>query len=861
MITLEEALERLDDPARIESVAEIIALLSEEDREFVLEGVDHDTFQYDWNIWGRPKQLIPDDPYYNIHLLLAGRGAGKLIRLDTPILQADGTWKLNGDLQPGDRILTEEGLPTTVTQVHPIQVPETAYRLHFSDGTHLDAGGEHLWATWTARERKQLNRTDRLDYTPRPEVGFPSKWAYDESHVRSTQEIVDTLYTSTARPDRNHAIPLTLPIPFNRRDDLPISPYLLGYWLGDGNSSAGNITTHVDDLPNLLNAVVSAGYTYSVTTTGQNPNVKRVRVCGFTTDLKSLNLYKNKHIPQAYLTASIEQRQELLAGLIDSDGCIALDRPLAEFCSVIPRLSGDVTHLLRTLGEKPVTKQSASYLYGVRHRDRYRTHWRPKFNPFRLPRKADRYVPLTADSNQALRNFHRMIVSAEPIDPVPMRCITVDNPTGLYLAGEGLIVTHNTRTMSEWVREKAKTPNTRIALMGRTQGETRDILVTGESGILSIPQPPSDKPTYKPSEGRVVWPNGSQAKILSAETPDSVRGSQHSYAVVDELASHTPFTDGAGLTAFQNLRIATRLGEHPTLVCATTPKSVPVLRDLLEESKDPKNSIRVVQGSTMENAANLSASYMNVILGTYEGTSLAKQELLGEMLDEDPEGVLWTPEMVNQANLTALDPSTFYNPLRIIAVDPSVAEEPDDECGIIAFTASQERAIHQRRGAVLGDYSLKASPEVWAREVVRVYHLHKARGVLVEGNQGRHLLQMAIHSVDPTVKVFTVNAHTSKKDRALPVSLVYQQGRVSHARAATPLTLLETQQTTWEPGVTRKSPDRVDALVHAVTGTMLLPRGIPGLSARPARARVPQATLPTGFRQGLYRPTPTLTRV
>ena len=426
----------------------------------------------------------------------------------------------------------------------------------------------------------------------------------------------------------------------------------------------------------------------------------------------------------------------------------------------------------------------------------------------------------------------------------------------LLLSGRG---GGKTRTMAEWVRAKAVSlGGTRIALMGRTNGETRDILVTGESGLLSIPQKDAEKPVYKPSEGKVIWPNGSEAKILSAETPDAVRGNQYHYSVVDEFAAHTPWVGSDGLTAFQNLRIATRLGEYPMMVVATTPKRVKALRNLLDESKDPTNSIRVVHGKTSENASNLSAAYLSVIQGTYAGTALARQELDGEMLDEDPEGALWTDEMIQAALVHELHDSVGATeltteiarafPYRIVGVDPTVAANPHDECGIIVAGSTTHRSLHLRKAMVLEDVSLKASPEVWAQSAVDAALRWRALGVVVEGNQGGDLLRMTIHAINPNIKVFVISASASKAIRAEPVQQVYQQGRVKHLSQ---FVTLQEQQTSWEPNITKKSPDRIDALVHAVTSLLFKPPR--GMIRRPIRASVSDGTFASKMGHGLVR--------
>lgn len=385
----------------------------------------------------------------------------------------------------------------------------------------------------------------------------------------------------------------------------------------------------------------------------------------------------------------------------------------------------------------------------------------------------------------------------------------------LFLTGRGF---GKTRAGAEWVRSKAMNePGCRIGLLGRTAAEVRDIVVNGESGILGLPQREEDRPIYKPSEAALYWPNGSYAKLYSAEKPDAVRGAQFNYFWADELASYTPFVGPDGLTAFDNAKLATRLGEFPTMIITTTPKRVASIRKLLDEAGDGK--VRIIRGSTNENSSNLAKVYMDSIYGAFEGTTVARQELDGDMLDEDPEGALWDENTIHYTDKSEEWLKSL--PLRIVAVDPTVAAEPTDECGIVVIGATNERALHKRRAFVLEDASLKASPEDWAQKAVEVYHNWNASAMVVEKNQGHDLLRMAIHNIDPTVNVLPVNAGTSKALRAEPVSQVYQQKRVFHALPGYPL--LESQMKTWEPGITRKSPDRVDALVHGITALLLKP--------------------------------------
>jgi len=407
----------------------------------------------------------------------------------------------------------------------------------------------------------------------------------------------------------------------------------------------------------------------------------------------------------------------------------------------------------------------------------------------------------------------------------------------LVMAGRGF---GKTRLASEWVREQAKYTTTgqrRFALVARTAADVRDVLVEGESGIINV-SPPSEKPHYEPSKRRLTWPNGNTATLFTADEPDSLRGPQFTHAWGDEIAAWRQTPDAAGMTAFDNLRVGTRLGAHPQMVVTTTPKRVPILYKLIEESKNPKESsakVMITKGSTLDNAGNLSAAYLDTITGVYEGTSLARQELYGEMLD-DVEGALWTLDMVDQARQMILPPSA---PLRIIGVDPSVAENPRDECGIVVCASTADRDLYKRHAWVLEDATLHGSPEVWANKVVE---MAKRWGcpVVAEVNQGGALVRNAINSIDPSVKVLEVHSKYGKALRAEPVVLAYEQNRIHHINY---LPELESQMYSWIPGETRNSPDRVDALVHAMTALLIKPpAGFVGgkLTAKsPAARRIP----------------------
>jgi phage terminase large subunit-like protein len=393
----------------------------------------------------------------------------------------------------------------------------------------------------------------------------------------------------------------------------------------------------------------------------------------------------------------------------------------------------------------------------------------------------------------------------------------------LVLAGRGF---GKTRLASEWVREQAKYTNEgqrRFALVARTAADVRDVIVEGESGVMNV-TPPSEKPLYEPSKRRLTWPNGNTATLFTADEPDGLRGPQFTHAWGDEIAAWRQTPDAAGMTAFDNLRVGTRLGANPKILVTTTPKRTPLLYKLIEEQKTGR--VAITRGSTMDNAGNLSGTYLDTMLGVYEGTALARQELYGEML-EAMEGAMWTEEMI-EAGRESIYP--FSTPLRIIGVDPSVAENPRDECGIVVVASSAEGDLYKRNAWVLEDASVLGSPTVWAQKVVDMARKWGCP-VVAEVNQGGAMVRNAINTIDPSIKVLEVHSKQGKQLRAEPISLAYEQQRVHHVGY---LADLESQMISWVPGE-GKSPDRIDALVHALTALLIKPPA--GFSGGKLRAK------------------------
>lgn len=412
-----------------------------------------------------------------------------------------------------------------------------------------------------------------------------------------------------------------------------------------------------------------------------------------------------------------------------------------------------------------------------------------------------------------------------------------------------------TRVGSEWVREKAlQNPGCRIALVGRTSSDVQRTMIHGESGILAV-HAPDERPEQQITKGRLVWPNGSIAETFSSEAPSQLRGPQAHFAWGDETAAWLHTEDDSGLNAWDNLRLMVRLGTHPQILATTTPKRTPAVLDLFEEHEADPEKVIIIRGSTYDNVSNLPESFLASVTGKYEGTSTAQQELLGLLLDPDA-GALWVQEIIDKYRWMAEESPWRRLPIRCVALDPSVAENPKDEAGIIVVGATAHRELHKRHAYVLEDATVLGSPDIWAQRAVDMAKKYNCP-IVAEGTQGQALVERMIHSIDPTIKVFLVQTgKRGKIERAEPIVLPYQQGRVHHVGyLASGLdeggkNILETQLTTYSAENSKKSPDRMDALVHGLTALLIKPpKGFgngPMRASRTRNRRIPQGGRGTG---------------
>jgi phage terminase large subunit-like protein len=396
----------------------------------------------------------------------------------------------------------------------------------------------------------------------------------------------------------------------------------------------------------------------------------------------------------------------------------------------------------------------------------------------------------------------------------------------LYLAGRGA---GKTRSGAEWVLRKVReNPPEKnggkpyiVHLVAPTEADYRDVMIRGESGLLSVAAP-WERPRFNAGARRLDFPNGNYALCFSAEQPERLRGPQCHAAWCDEIAAwrHADLT-------WDMMSLGLRLGVHPQVVATTTPKPIPLVKRLLED----KYTV-VTRGTTYDNRANLARSFFDKIIARYEGTRLGRQELRAELLSDNPDA-LWNRERIDALRVP-IDRVPQLERI-VVAVDPpTTSGESADECGIVVAGLSSDRHAY-----VLDDRSSQGdSPFEWAKKVLKAYYMFNADALIVEVNQGGDMVRDVIENANrstyrlPVLNIREVRAFQGKTLRAEPVAALYEQGRVHHVGT---FGTLEDQMCEYtidfdrgrmsrsarEAGAANYSPDRMDALVYAITDLML----------------------------------------
>ncbi|MBL3569372.1 DNA-packaging protein [Rhodovulum visakhapatnamense] len=372
-----------------------------------------------------------------------------------------------------------------------------------------------------------------------------------------------------------------------------------------------------------------------------------------------------------------------------------------------------------------------------------------------------------------------------------------------------------TRAGSEWVRSQVEGARPldegqarRVALVGETVDEAREIMVFGESGILAC-SPPDRRPNWEATRRRLVWPNGAVAQVFSAHDPDSLRGPQFDAAWSDELAKWKRAEE-----TWDMLQFGLRLGQAPQQCVTTTPRNVAVLKSILANP-----STVVTHAPTEANRANLAASFLEAVRTRYAGTRLGRQELDGVLLDES-DGALWTLSRIEALRVDEAPPLDRI----VVAVDPPVtSRDSSDECGIVVAGVRMQGPPQTWCAYVLEDVSISGvAPTAWATVAIEAMERYGAERLVAEVNQGGDLVETVIRQLDPMVPFRAVRATRGKIARAEPVAALYEQGRVKHLRG---LQVLEEQMChmTARGYESQGSPDRVDALVWAINDLMIAP--------------------------------------
>jgi phage terminase large subunit-like protein len=374
-----------------------------------------------------------------------------------------------------------------------------------------------------------------------------------------------------------------------------------------------------------------------------------------------------------------------------------------------------------------------------------------------------------------------------------------DWTTWLFMGGRGA---GKTRAGAEWLRHEIEENGAgRIALVAETIAEGREVMVEGVSGLLALPWR-KGRPSYKPSRQVLIWPSGAVARLFSAEDPDSLRGSQFDHAWADEFCKWSNIQE-----TWDMLQFGLRLGKRPRQAVTTTPRPIKLLKSLIA---DPGTV--TTHAATTANRANLAPAFFQHIIARFDGTRLGRQELLGEIIDDNP-NALWQGEPIERERVREAPPLTRI----VIGVDPPASGNAESAaCGIIVAGRSASG-----QGYVLADRTVQGlSPAGWARAVAAAYHDFKADRVIAEVNQGGDMVSQVLRQSDPSIAITQVRATRGKATRAEPVAALYERGLIHHVGG---LPKLEAALTAFMPydGTSVEGQDRIDALVWALTHLML----------------------------------------
>lgn len=421
-----------------------------------------------------------------------------------------------------------------------------------------------------------------------------------------------------------------------------------------------------------------------------------------------------------------------------------------------------------------------------------------KLNNLPVEKKKKIIDGLSIEEKMALLSSPLFRLRPDQIEP------NVDYKRWIICAGRGY---GKTFAGAAWVIDRAKRfPGTSIAIIAQTKADARDTIIkTGPSSILNI-SPADFMPEYIPSNRILRWPNDSYALIYSGDEPEQLRGGNWQFAYMDEVCKYLYLSD-----VLYNLDFGLRMGDKQQICVTTTPKPSKLFSDMLKE----KGTV-VTTGSTLANISNLPASFIETILERYDGTSIGRQELYGELLS-DVEGAIWSRGIIDSCRIPLRDLPDSFEKISISVDVATTSKANSDKTGIIVV------GILNKEAYVLEDATNKYSPTETGTKICSLHDKYKKYtlniAIIVEKNAGNDYITSVIRLVEKSLDrkhplvIKEVHANKSKKHRALNVFGLYEQKRVYHVGFFGDL---EEQMCTWTEE-SKDSPDNMDALVWSLT--------------------------------------------
>jgi hypothetical protein len=769
-------------------------------------------------------------------------GGAKALKLDTPVPIPSG-WTTIGEIRDGDFVFDEQGKVTKVLKAHPVLLEQDCYEITFSDNSKFIADAGHLWVTmdykdrtalWKRSEKFKAQRRNkrpsrgigkRPDMAARNSLLAKSRLLLPTPTAKTTKQIYDTL---KIKGRLNHSIEVCRPIDMPEIE-LPIAPYTLGAWLGDGTSSTGDITSADTEVIDFIRA---DGYTVS-----KYKQKYLWHIEGFRKNLRINGLLSNKYIPALYQRASIRQRIELLRGLMDTDGTADKKDGHCSFTTTSEVLKDGMLELILGLGIKVVASEFRTKLYEKDCGPGWNLKFITEIPVFKLKRKLD------LQKRDGFRGTHkqRYIKEVVRVASVPVRCLTVDSPSKCFLVGRQFVVTHNTYSLLlEPLRHVTSTPGFGAVIFRRTSPQ-----ITNEGGPWDTSKQIYSYFGAEPKVSLLRWdfpPHGNSIKFSHLEHETDIQswdGSQIPLIEFDELQH---FTKRMFVSLLARNRSTCGIAPYIRASCNPMPGSwiLELIQWWIDGDGYPiKSRSGIVKYFVTVSEAFVMADTREELQVRFPGLipksfTFIHSDIYDNkvLLDRDP-GYLSNlhalPEhererllkgnwkirrqgkMFKYEHFKRCDPDKVPSLVKcVIAVDPSGGHEShNDEQGIMAVGLGLDGNYY-----VLADLSCKLPPLGWAKVAVNGYRFWRAGYIVAEDNYGGEMVKSNILTVDPNVSYDKVTATRGKAVRAEPISTLYAQGRVFHVGV---FQELENELVGFDPESRQRSPNRLDALVWAIS--------------------------------------------